>query len=586
MLAVSLVLITGVVLYETGQNNSSGEKKGQKETLASEKDKIKEEITNPEEILQNIGEEEYKKEELAMDDSSENEKIEESGENVQDDQNGTRKKNSRYPYYIKVNRQANCVTVYGQDANGEYTVPVKAMVCSVGVANATPLGTFKTSDKYAWRYLFGDVYGQYAYRIDGHILFHSVPYYSKNKGDLESEEYNKLGEAASLGCVRLSVADAKWLIDNCPSGTTVTIYDSPDPGPLGKPTAIKIDLTSPYKGWDPTDPAEGNPWVNASPVFTGLEDKTINKGSAFSALDGVNARDFAWRDLTDKIVVNGTVDTSKEGNYTLQYVVYDAYGNHASKTITITVKNAKGPDISLPQIIEVNIENNKNLVEYLKGKAVVTQDGIMMSKDGLQIDTSPLQGKTTGDYAIAFTAKDANGNASTAYTTIRLDLEAPIIDVPSQVIVNSAEMNIVREKILSQIKITDAGNTVDAQKASLDLTALEGQEYGEFSVNCQYTDAAGNRTEAVIKVLLDTEAPVITSSTQNLCVSDFASIETEIKKTIQIHDNSGMTCAYTINCRQIENKAPVYQYEVTVQTNDQAGNHASGTFVYRIQVTT
>ena len=185
-----------------------------------------------------------------------------------------------YPYYIKVNRQANCVTVYTLDEDGEYTVPIKAMVCSVGLNDATPLGVYTTSDKYEWRALYGDVYGQYAYRIHGSIMFHSVPYYTTNKDDLETEEYNKLGEAASLGCIRLSCADAKWLVDNCPSGTTVEIYDDEDPGPLGKPTAITIDLDSPYAGWDPTDPDPDNPWNAGSDTTeeTGTEGASEEEG--------------------------------------------------------------------------------------------------------------------------------------------------------------------------------------------------------------------------------------------------------------------------------------------------------------------
>lgn len=165
-----------------------------------------------------------------------------------------------FPFYIKVNRQANCVTVYTMDESGAYTVPVKAMVCSVGLDGSTPLGVYQTSDKYPWRELYGDVYGQYAYRITDSIMFHSVPYYTENKGDLEAVEYNKLGEAASQGCVRLAVIDAKWLTENCPSGTTVEIYDSEDPGPLGKPTAVRIDPNGANAGWDPTDPDPSNPW--------------------------------------------------------------------------------------------------------------------------------------------------------------------------------------------------------------------------------------------------------------------------------------------------------------------------------------
>lgn len=164
------------------------------------------------------------------------------------------------PYYIMVNRAANCVTIYEKDANGDYTIPVKAMVCSVGLNNKTPLGTGSISDKYEWRLLFGDVYGQYAVRFDGHIMFHSVPYTTTSKDALKEGEYNLLGQPASKGCVRLSVADAKWIYDNCKRGTLVEVYESEDPGPLGKPSAIWIDPYHFYRGWDPTDPDPLNPW--------------------------------------------------------------------------------------------------------------------------------------------------------------------------------------------------------------------------------------------------------------------------------------------------------------------------------------
>lgn len=171
---------------------------------------------------------------------------------------------TEFPYYIKVNRRQNCITVYTSDENGEYTIPYKAMICSTGLYNATPRGTFHLSTKYLWRELYGKVYGQYATRITGGVLFHSVPYYKKSKSALCTEKYNKLGQQASMGCVRLTVEDAKWIADNCPSGTTVEIYDDDDPGPLGKPEAAHIDTDSPNKGWDPTDPDVENPWHQLS----------------------------------------------------------------------------------------------------------------------------------------------------------------------------------------------------------------------------------------------------------------------------------------------------------------------------------
>lgn len=209
---------------------------------------------------------EMEREELALDDSAENEVILTPGQRAQienlsevDDGAG-RPEGETLPYYIKINRKQNCITVYTLDASGEYTVPYRAMICSTGLYNATPRGVFQLSTKYRWRELYGGVYGQYATRIHGGVLFHSVPYYRKSESSLCTDKYNKLGQQASMGCVRLTVEDAKWISENCPEGTTVEIYEDEEPGPLGKPEAQKIDADNPNRGWDPTDPSEKNPW--------------------------------------------------------------------------------------------------------------------------------------------------------------------------------------------------------------------------------------------------------------------------------------------------------------------------------------
>ncbi len=162
-------------------------------------------------------------------------------------------------YVIKVNRKANVVTVYKKDTKtGEYTVPVRADYCSCGGAD-TPLGTFYTTNQYRWRALIQNMYGQYATRISGDILFHSVPYSKKNDpSSLVPGEYNKLGKTASHGCVRLSVEAAKWIFDNCDSGTRVTIYEDSNPGPL---TPTKLKKIADDCGWDPTDTDPKNPWL-------------------------------------------------------------------------------------------------------------------------------------------------------------------------------------------------------------------------------------------------------------------------------------------------------------------------------------
>lgn len=65
---------------------------------------------------------------------------------------------------------------------------------------------------------------QYAYYIEGDIMFHSVLYNSKSESSLSKSSVRNLGRKASHGCVRLAVKDAKWIWQNCPAGTTIIVY--------------------------------------------------------------------------------------------------------------------------------------------------------------------------------------------------------------------------------------------------------------------------------------------------------------------------------------------------------------------------
>ena len=146
----------------------------------------------------------------------------------------------------------------------EFTTAVaypRPMICSTGPA--TPRwGLYFLGWTDEWRELFGGVYGHYVTNIHENILFHSVPYTeSGNPGSLEYWEYDLLGSSASMGCVRLQVADAKWIFDNRDAVAGVEFYCDPEPGPLGKPEAPLISWNERCRGWDPTDPDPDNPWL-------------------------------------------------------------------------------------------------------------------------------------------------------------------------------------------------------------------------------------------------------------------------------------------------------------------------------------
>lgn len=233
--------------------------------------------------------------------------------NEEDEKN--KKENNGTRYRLEVNCSQNVVNVYEKDKNGEYKNCVKAMLCSTG--SETPKSGEFSLKKYGgweWKGLFGDVYGQYATQITGNILFHSVPYLEKyNKGSLKTAEYDKLGTSASMGCIRLTVKDAKWIYDNCASGTKVMFYRDSNPGPLGKPYARKIaSEAEKYNRWDPTDPSSNNPWRNYKKEEKVEEKEEQNKEEQNKEENNNNTIDK--NEIQNTEIENNQVENKEEAN--------------------------------------------------------------------------------------------------------------------------------------------------------------------------------------------------------------------------------------------------------------------------------
>lgn len=271
LIAIGIVTVIGIIFFkhskkiETSTTSEPEEQNYSKEIEEkSYNDIINNSVSN--EIKNEVKEVKNEVNENIISNENQNKKNnnENKQNNTSNDKNEVQQSSTKYPtgktkYYIKVNYGANAVTIYKKDENGYYSIPVKAMVCSCGTATPKS-GVYKTSKGYEWGTLEGGTFGRYSTRIIGGILFHSVPYTSESEDSLEYWEYDKLGTTASLGCVRLSVADTKWIFDNCEVGTQVEFYTSSDPGPLGKPTAQKISDNVECRNWDPTDTSSNSPW--------------------------------------------------------------------------------------------------------------------------------------------------------------------------------------------------------------------------------------------------------------------------------------------------------------------------------------
>ena len=163
------------------------------------------------------------------------------------------------PYYVEVDRINGVMTVY---TNSSKTIPVKTIRVSVGLSGTpTWTGTYTLRSSLRWQPLMGPSWGQYGTHVEGcgqgGIFVHSVAGATRSVYNLSVGEYMKLGNPASHGCIRVCVADAKWVYYNC-NGATIRIFD----GKYNKNETFKGPLgrkpITPLRGsgnFDPTDPA-------------------------------------------------------------------------------------------------------------------------------------------------------------------------------------------------------------------------------------------------------------------------------------------------------------------------------------------
>lgn len=393
-------------------------------------------------------------------------------------------------YWLKVNQKRNVITAYKR--TGGKWKPVRAMLCSTGV-NITPEtttynGTWRTSSKKRWLTMSLDGsffdYGQYTAHLYGGIFIHSVWYYAPKHNAQARAEFNKLGKKASHGCIRVSTADAKWMYDNCPAGTKVTIYSSSKAGPLGKPKAIKVPGNA-TRSWDPTDPAKGNPLrhLMPKPVIKVKKASAVAQGASYNLKSGVTAKDpNSFMDLTKylkvaklqmkaagssayKKISTSSFSTDNAGTYVVTYYVKDPWGRSKTASFKFVVKTAQSkPSISgaADRTVETG---SSNAVSGVTGK----------------------QGSTDRTSAIQVTIKDPSGKTSTmSYSKA----EAYVFSKDGNYTVSYALTSTADKKVVAKASVTitaETMNEVPDVKGKTEAEAKETLEKAGFTVQTEYT---------------------------------------------------------------------------------------------------
>ena len=134
---------------------------------------------------------------------------------------------SKTDYLIAVSRELNRVCVY-EGEKGNWKLKYYWM-CSTGrpengKISKTPTGSWLMPEEdNHLGYIGGhkDYTCWYATRFYGRCFFHSVIYEPASKSQIQD---GRLGMNISDGCIRMNIDDAKWIYDNCHTGTRVIVY--------------------------------------------------------------------------------------------------------------------------------------------------------------------------------------------------------------------------------------------------------------------------------------------------------------------------------------------------------------------------
>ena len=168
---------------------------------------------------------------------------------------------------------------------------------------------------------------------------------------------------------------------------------------------VDVDGTKPQFGWTLASASNvsitvyGDISASAAPIITS-SNKTVTQGINFDKMQGVSAKDYQGKDITNLIKIKSqNVDINKVGTYTITYEVTSSNNRTATKSIKVTVIKNEKPIITAK---DIEVEENAALThEY---SATDKEDGDLTSK--VIIDTSKVDLTKAGIYDCIYKVKD------------------------------------------------------------------------------------------------------------------------------------------------------------------------------------
>lgn len=194
---------------------------------------------------------------------------------------------------------------------------------------------------------------------------------------------------------------------------------------------------------------------------------------------------YIGKDVSNKIKINGSVDTSKLGDYTINYSIKEGLFKKSKDRLVKIVED--GPIITLEGDKEAYVCPDKEYQEIgftaIKGSEDLTNEVVLTEENDI----------------VTYTVKDKDNNMFvTTRKLIRKDIEKP------NIVLNGNETMYV---VLNNT-FTDPGYTVEdnCDTGLNDKVTVEGSvdtsKLGTYEIKYSVSDEAGNNTEVTRKVIV------------------------------------------------------------------------------------
>ena len=201
--------------------------------------------------------------------------------------------------------------------------------------------------------------------------------------------------------------------------------------------------------------------------------------------------------------ITESIDMAAAGTYDVVYEVADSEGKKA--TITLQIKVLEQADTTAPVLTEaadlVTVYDQFATAPDITKFITATDDvdgAITITMDMIETDANL---NAAGTYDIVYTVKDSSGNVATKTITITVnDKEGP--KVVGKDLKTYVGTPLTAADIIANLTVTDnvdgAMTLTEANVKGLDQVKFN--EAGEYQVTIEVTDAAGNKTEQVLKI--------------------------------------------------------------------------------------